>query len=157
RRGVVPGEHEGEQRCLVGPRPPADNDQRRCQGQAPSTHDYSLPGGRVSYRLRPVPESRSLSGAAAPAATAAVGRLSESSGLARRLGESSYGAGGTRGAIPYNNGMLTTDPHPLLDLRAFVTTFPRPLGEMASPPELLALLSLEAPAPLRSDDTVRET
>jgi DNA/RNA-binding domain of Phe-tRNA-synthetase-like protein len=53
--------------------------------------------------------------------------------------------------------MLTVDPHPLLDLHAFVTEFPRPLGEMASPPELLALLTLDAPAPLASDDTVRET
>ena len=52
--------------------------------------------------------------------------------------------------------MLTVDPHPLLDLRAFVTDFPRPLGEMPSPPELLALLALEAAAPLHSDDKVRE-
>ncbi len=52
--------------------------------------------------------------------------------------------------------MLTIDPHPLLDVRAFVTTFPRPLGDMPSPPELTALLSLTAPAPLRSDDAVRE-
>src|SRR5437660_929361 len=55
--------------------------------------------------------------------------------------------------------MATTfsiDPHPLLDLRAFATEFPRPLGEMASPPELLALLSLDAAAPLRSEDSVRE-
>jgi DNA/RNA-binding domain of Phe-tRNA-synthetase-like protein len=52
--------------------------------------------------------------------------------------------------------MLIMDPHPLLDLRAFVTLFPRPLGEMPSPPELQALLALEAPAPLRSDDAVRE-
>jgi DNA/RNA-binding domain of Phe-tRNA-synthetase-like protein len=52
--------------------------------------------------------------------------------------------------------MLTTEPHPLLDLRAFVTTFPRPLGEMPSPPGLQALLSLAAPAPLQSDDGVRE-
>ena len=51
--------------------------------------------------------------------------------------------------------MLTVDPHPLLDLRAFVTRFPRPLGEMPSPPELLALLAPEAPAPLRSDDAAR--
>ncbi len=53
--------------------------------------------------------------------------------------------------------MLTVDPHPLLDLRAFVTHFPRPLGEMPSPAELLALLSLDAAAPLHSDDAVRET
>jgi DNA/RNA-binding domain of Phe-tRNA-synthetase-like protein len=52
--------------------------------------------------------------------------------------------------------MLTVDPHPLLDLRAFVTHFPRPLGEMPSPPELQALLSPTAPAPFRSDDAVRE-
>jgi DNA/RNA-binding domain of Phe-tRNA-synthetase-like protein len=52
--------------------------------------------------------------------------------------------------------MLTVDTHPLLDLRAFVTEFPRPLGEMPSPPELPALLAAEAPAPLRSDDAVRE-
>jgi DNA/RNA-binding domain of Phe-tRNA-synthetase-like protein len=52
--------------------------------------------------------------------------------------------------------MLTIDPHPLLDLRAFRTQFPRPLGEMPSPPELQALLSLTAPAPLQSDDAVRQ-
>jgi DNA/RNA-binding domain of Phe-tRNA-synthetase-like protein len=52
--------------------------------------------------------------------------------------------------------MLTVDPHPLLDLRAFVTTFPRPLGETTSPPGLLALLTAGAAGPLRSDDGVRE-
>jgi DNA/RNA-binding domain of Phe-tRNA-synthetase-like protein len=51
---------------------------------------------------------------------------------------------------------LTVDPHPLLDLRAFVTTFPKPLGEMPSSPGLAALLSPDAPAPLKSDDAVRE-
>ncbi len=52
--------------------------------------------------------------------------------------------------------MLTVAAHPLLDLRAFITTFPRSLGEMASPPELVALLAEGAPAPLSSDDAVRE-
>ena len=52
--------------------------------------------------------------------------------------------------------MLTVDPHPLLDLRAFVTEFPRPLGETPAPPELFALLAEGAAAPLRSDDAVRE-
>jgi DNA/RNA-binding domain of Phe-tRNA-synthetase-like protein len=52
--------------------------------------------------------------------------------------------------------MLTVDPHPLLDLRAFVATFPRPLGELPTPPEVLALFGPDAPAPLRSDDAVRE-
>jgi DNA/RNA-binding domain of Phe-tRNA-synthetase-like protein len=44
--------------------------------------------------------------------------------------------------------MLTLDPHPLLELSAFVTTFPRPLGDMPSSAELRALLTLDAPAPL---------
>ena len=52
--------------------------------------------------------------------------------------------------------MLTRDPHPLLDLQAFITTFPRALGESPSPQELLALLSLDAAAPLVSDDSVRD-
>jgi DNA/RNA-binding domain of Phe-tRNA-synthetase-like protein len=52
--------------------------------------------------------------------------------------------------------MLTVDPHPLLDLRAFVTVFPRPLGDVPPPPDLLALLDVNAPAPLHSDDAVRE-
>jgi DNA/RNA-binding domain of Phe-tRNA-synthetase-like protein len=52
--------------------------------------------------------------------------------------------------------MLQVDPHPLLDLRAFVAEFPRALGEMPSPPELVALLQYDAPAPLQSDDNVRD-
>lgn len=52
--------------------------------------------------------------------------------------------------------MLTVATHPLLDLCAFITTLPRPLGELASPPALLAGLALDhADAPLRSDDGVR--
>jgi DNA/RNA-binding domain of Phe-tRNA-synthetase-like protein len=51
--------------------------------------------------------------------------------------------------------MLSVEAHPLLDLRAFTTTFPRPLGEMPSPADLQALLTLAAPAPLKSDDDVR--
>ena len=52
--------------------------------------------------------------------------------------------------------MLTLDPHPLLELSAFVTRFPRSLGDMPSSPELRALLALDAPAPLSSDDGLRE-
>lgn len=52
--------------------------------------------------------------------------------------------------------MLNLDPHPLLDLHAFVTTFPRPLGEMPAPAELRALLAVDAAAPLHSEDSVRE-
>ena len=51
--------------------------------------------------------------------------------------------------------MLTVASHPLLDLAVFVTQFPRPLGECPSPPELLAGLRLDHPAPLHSDDMVR--
>jgi len=57
--------------------------------------------------------------------------------------------------ISYNDEMVTVDSHPLLDLRGFVTTFPHPLGNLASPPEMLALLSLQAAAPLCSSDSVR--
>ena len=51
--------------------------------------------------------------------------------------------------------MLTVDPHPLLDLRAFVTEFPQPLGKLAPTDELITMLSLDASAPLTSDDDVR--
>lgn len=52
--------------------------------------------------------------------------------------------------------MLTLDPHPLLDLCAFLTTFPRALGEMPSSPDLRAFLAPDAPAPMQGDDNVRE-
>lgn len=52
--------------------------------------------------------------------------------------------------------MLSVAPHPLLDLRAFTTNFPRPLVEMPSPPNLLELLKSDAPAPLTSSDEIRE-
>jgi DNA/RNA-binding domain of Phe-tRNA-synthetase-like protein len=52
--------------------------------------------------------------------------------------------------------MLTIDSHPLLDLQAFVTEFPRPLGETPTPPDLFALLTEGAAAPLHSEDGVRE-
>src|SRR5262249_41581546 len=52
--------------------------------------------------------------------------------------------------------MLQVDPHPLLDLRAFVAVFARPLGELPSPPELVQFLAEGAGAPLSSDDAVRE-
>jgi DNA/RNA-binding domain of Phe-tRNA-synthetase-like protein len=44
-----------------------------------------------------------------------------------------------------------------LDLRAFVTTFPHSLGSLPSSGALEPWLTLQAPAPLRSDDHVRET
>jgi DNA/RNA-binding domain of Phe-tRNA-synthetase-like protein len=51
---------------------------------------------------------------------------------------------------------MIVENHPLLDLRAFTTTFPRPLGEMPTPPEVMALLSFQADSPFKSDDAVRE-
>jgi DNA/RNA-binding domain of Phe-tRNA-synthetase-like protein len=50
---------------------------------------------------------------------------------------------------------LSIDPHPVLRAGIFVTAFPRPLGEMPSPPWLAELLRLEAPAPLQRDEKVR--
>jgi DNA/RNA-binding domain of Phe-tRNA-synthetase-like protein len=51
--------------------------------------------------------------------------------------------------------MLSIAPHPLLDLVAFVTTFPAPLGAIPASEALRALLSPTADAPLRADDAVR--
>ena len=51
---------------------------------------------------------------------------------------------------------MIIDTHPLLDLRAFTTTFPHPLGDTSTPPDILALLSLQAEVPLKSDEAVRE-
>ncbi len=52
--------------------------------------------------------------------------------------------------------MLTVAAYPLLDCYAFRTLFPKPLSALSCPPPIAGLLSLEAEAPLRSDDTVRE-
>src|SRR3954469_9551184 len=51
--------------------------------------------------------------------------------------------------------MLTVDPHPLLDHAAFVTKFPRPLGEIAPSDALTGLLAAGAKAPMESSDAVR--
>lgn len=51
--------------------------------------------------------------------------------------------------------MLQIDEHPLLDLRAFVTEFPKPIGNLASLPGLLKFLSLDEVAPVSVDDTVK--
>jgi DNA/RNA-binding domain of Phe-tRNA-synthetase-like protein len=56
--------------------------------------------------------------------------------------------------------MLTVEPHPLLHLHAFVTDFPRPLGEVAVPASVSDLLRPEAAVPdLRggvADEALRE-
>lgn len=51
--------------------------------------------------------------------------------------------------------MVQVDPHPLLDTRWFVTTFPQPLGELGRVEAIMSLLSSTASAPLSSDDAVR--
>jgi DNA/RNA-binding domain of Phe-tRNA-synthetase-like protein len=52
--------------------------------------------------------------------------------------------------------MLTVDPHPLLDLRAFVTRFSGALGTRAASAGLQPFLTAQAAAPLHSSDAVRE-
>jgi DNA/RNA-binding domain of Phe-tRNA-synthetase-like protein len=47
-------------------------------------------------------------------------------------------------------------PHPLLEIAAFTAEFARPLGEMESSAELLALFAAEVSAPMASSDAVRE-
>ena len=51
--------------------------------------------------------------------------------------------------------ILTVEPHPLLELRAFVTVFPDSLGSLTSSPALLDLLSLDAETPLQCSDEIR--
>ena len=51
--------------------------------------------------------------------------------------------------------MIAIDPHPLLDAATFTATFPKPLGEIGRVESIMSLLSLEAPAPFKSDDVVR--
>ncbi|RKG61070.1 hypothetical protein D7X30_09280 [Corallococcus sp. AB011P] len=51
--------------------------------------------------------------------------------------------------------MLTVDPHPLLDLIAFTSSWPAPLGDLPAPDWLQALLKPGATAPVQSDDAVR--
>lgn len=50
---------------------------------------------------------------------------------------------------------LRVEPHPLLDVRAFTTTFPRPMGELAVGDAFMKFLAPGVSAPLSSDETVR--
>lgn len=47
-------------------------------------------------------------------------------------------------SVGYTAGMITIEPHRLLHLHAFLTRFPRPLGELPSSAELRQLLRLDA-------------
>jgi DNA/RNA-binding domain of Phe-tRNA-synthetase-like protein len=51
--------------------------------------------------------------------------------------------------------MLSLDAHPLLDVAAFVTEFPKPLGGIGTVSSIIELLKVDASAPLKSDDEVR--
>ncbi|MEO6529236.1 MAG: phenylalanine--tRNA ligase beta subunit-related protein [Gemmatimonadaceae bacterium] len=50
---------------------------------------------------------------------------------------------------------LDIEPHPLLRVAAFATTFGASLGESASSPAMLDALQLDATAPLQRDEAVR--
>lgn len=50
---------------------------------------------------------------------------------------------------------LTVDEHPSLDLEAFSTQYPSPLGELTSPDWLIALLAADADTPLTRDEEIR--
>ena len=51
---------------------------------------------------------------------------------------------------------IPCEDHPLLRFGAFLTVFPSPLGEIPSPPWLLALLGIDAGAPLARSEDVRQ-
>src|SRR5262249_4837185 len=59
--------------------------------------------------------------------------------------------------LRYKGLMLSIEPHPLLDLRAFITRFHKPLAEFPSSSTLLGSLSHDTQASLASEDQVRET
>ncbi|MET0397801.1 MAG: phenylalanine--tRNA ligase beta subunit-related protein [Longimicrobiaceae bacterium] len=50
---------------------------------------------------------------------------------------------------------IQVEEHPLLRVAAFTTRFPAPLGDLATPHEVLRLLDADAPAPLARDEAVR--
>jgi DNA/RNA-binding domain of Phe-tRNA-synthetase-like protein len=50
---------------------------------------------------------------------------------------------------------LRVDDHPLLRTAAFTTSFPAPLGELATPSAVADMLVIDAPAPLQRDEAVR--
>ena len=52
--------------------------------------------------------------------------------------------------------MIAIDPHPLLDAVHFTLTFPRPLGELGTVEAIVSQLRLDAPAPMSSNEGVRQ-
>src|SRR3954463_1975811 len=51
--------------------------------------------------------------------------------------------------------LLQVEPHPLLRVAAFTTTFAAPLGETATPQPALDALQLDAVAPMQREEAVR--
>jgi DNA/RNA-binding domain of Phe-tRNA-synthetase-like protein len=51
--------------------------------------------------------------------------------------------------------VLDVEPHSLLCVAAFTTTFPAPLGAISTPAALIDALGLEAAAPLQRDEAIR--
>lgn len=51
---------------------------------------------------------------------------------------------------------IAVEAHPLLAVSSFLIELPVPLGQIPSPDWLLALLRLDAPAPLKSSDALRQ-
>jgi DNA/RNA-binding domain of Phe-tRNA-synthetase-like protein len=58
-------------------------------------------------------------------------------------------------STPEVSVILSVEPHPLLELGAFVTRFPSPLATLPASDEVRALFARDAPAPLAADDAVR--
>ena len=52
--------------------------------------------------------------------------------------------------------LVTIEPHPLLDVRCFVTEFPRTLGEMGTHESVMKWLSVEAVAPIARPDDIKQ-
>lgn len=50
---------------------------------------------------------------------------------------------------------IALEEHPTLRAGAFTATFPAPLGELATPADLLQLLEIRSAAPLKRDESVR--
>ena len=50
---------------------------------------------------------------------------------------------------------LRVDPHPLLEVAAFTTSFPEQLARVATPPAVVDALRVDGPAPLHRDESVR--
>jgi DNA/RNA-binding domain of Phe-tRNA-synthetase-like protein len=50
---------------------------------------------------------------------------------------------------------IAVESHPLLEVGAFVTALPRPLGEIAAPPAIAAMCSAGAAAPMASSEAVK--